>query len=448
MERRDYLIGVAALGASASSAGCTGLGGGGRSGQSTTRPDSDDDGVPDGDDYAPSDPDVQSKSDVEAASTTAIKATTGTATRTTSTTITDTTSRPTTDASASIPSNTLQASYEPLLGRTSYFKTYGFTESTVTVNPATLEARYSDGAKLVVYTFTHPSRETAFAVASSKRFSVEDRTDPFEVTASSVETAVPDDRPVYNIALLIPGDLTLESAETSDFEKLCESNRYRVEAARAVKDPHPASLESVETDTFARNAGEGTFILDYSGTTRGRDWQAGYVIHKSIYVERLEEPRGRSRKEYAEVAQNGFSETMGRILIDEAESNGFVDKREQAAFLIDFVQNLPYVTDDVSKGYDDYTKFVVETLTEGNGDCEDTAILLATLLQSTPFDYDAVLLLYDDHMAVGVYGEDLPGYYYDYDGRRYYYLESTGEDWGVGDIPDTYEGERARVIQV
>ena len=115
----------------------------------------------------------------------------------------------------------------------------------------------------------------------------------------------------------------------------------------------------------------------------------------------------------------------------------------------DFVQHLPYVPDDVSTPYDDYTKFSAETLCELGGDCEDTAILLASVLQSAPFEYDMVLIQPPRHMAVGIYGkDDLPGYYWEKDGRKYYYIETTGVGWGIGDLPEEYEDASAYVIQV
>ncbi len=123
-------------------------------------------------------------------------------------------------------------------------------------------------------------------------------------------------------------------------------------------------------------------------------------------------------------------------------------KHEKAEFVIDFVQNLPYVTDDVSRGYDDYPKFPTETLVDADGDCEDTAILLASILQAEPFNYDMILIEPPGHMAAGVYGEDLNGIYYELDGRDYYYIETTGTGWGVGDMPEQYEGERASLYQV
>ena len=51
--------------------------------------------------------------------------------------------------------------------------------------------------------------------------------------------------------------------------------------------------------------------------------------------------------------------------------------------------------------------------------------------------YDtALLLLYKErHAAVGVSISGVSGSYYTVDGRRYYYLETTGEGFEIGQIP-------------
>jgi len=52
------------------------------------------------------------------------------------------------------------------------------------------------------------------------------------------------------------------------------------------------------------------------------------------------------------------------------------------------------------------------------------------------------------HMAAGVYSEEIDGYHYELDSRDYYFIETTGTGWGVGDIPEQYEGERASLYRV
>jgi hypothetical protein len=50
------------------------------------------------------------------------------------------------------------------------------------------------------------------------------------------------------------------------------------------------------------------------------------------------------------------------------------------------------------------------------------------------------------HCAVGVAGEKgLPGFYWEYNGRNYYYLETTGKGWDIGETPDKYKYASAHI---
>lgn len=144
----------------------------------------------------------------------------------------------------------------------------------------------------------------------------------------------------------------------------------------------------------------------------------------------------------------GFGTNLAGILNSIADDLDFTDEYQKVSFVIDFVQRLPYVTDDVSKGFDDYTKFLIETMAEGNGDCEDTAIMLAAVLQARDFNYDMILIQPPGHMAAGIYQKEPEGWYYELDGRKYSYIETTGEGWGIGDCPEEYQGVEAQLHQV
>jgi len=114
-----------------------------------------------------------------------------------------------------------------------------------------------------------------------------------------------------------------------------------------------------------------------------------------------------------------------------------------------FVQNLKYSNDKVSEGFNEYPKFPIETLVDKGGDCEDTCILLASMLEQ--FGYGTVLLAFFDrnHMAVGVAGkEGLPGTSYNQDGTQYYYVETTASGWRLGQVPPKMKGGKPKIIPV
>jgi hypothetical protein len=144
--------------------------------------------------------------------------------------------------------------------------------------------------------------------------------------------------------------------------------------------------------------------------------------------------------------------SLATKLKEAAQAQGY-SEFETVEFAVSFVQSLPYVTDNVSTGYDEYPRFPIETLVDNGGDCEDTAILMASLVKA--MGYGVVLLRFDataasqGHMAVGIAGgEGIYGTYWEYAGRKYYYLETTGDGWRIGQIPDQYKTALAHVYEM
>jgi len=113
--------------------------------------------------------------------------------------------------------------------------------------------------------------------------------------------------------------------------------------------------------------------------------------------------------------------------------------------VVAFVQSIAYVEDidPQTKLATDYWKYPVETLADGGGDCEDTAILTAALLKE--MDYNVAVVMFQDHAAVAVACENCNGYYYPLDGKKYYYLETTGTGFSLGNIPGKYASAAAQV---
>lgn len=115
------------------------------------------------------------------------------------------------------------------------------------------------------------------------------------------------------------------------------------------------------------------------------------------------------------------------------------------ANIIYFVQNdIEYLNDPDDR---DYAKYPYETLYDRGGDCEDKAILMCSLLYNA--GYDVCLIVFSDHVAVGVaMTNDIEnGYYYTGDnGTKYYYLETTSYGWEPGEMPDDYIDQPARLL--
>ena len=148
--------------------------------------------------------------------------------------------------------------------------------------------------------------------------------------------------------------------------------------------------------------------------------------------------------------------------LDDKYTHSFADKIRQAAqekgysefetvsLAAAFVQSLEYTSDTDTKGFDEYPRYPIETLVDNGGDCEDTAILTASLIDSLGYGVVLLRLSISDnisHMAVGVKGTDnISGTYWKYEGEKYYYLETTGMGWEIGQLPETYKGMAAQIF--
>jgi len=113
--------------------------------------------------------------------------------------------------------------------------------------------------------------------------------------------------------------------------------------------------------------------------------------------------------------------------------------------IVEFIQRFDYIK-DAKINFDDYPKYPIETIVEENGDCEDTSILLATLLES--FGFDAILVKFSDHVGVGLNCDDCDGVNFEFNGNKYYYIETTGPNWEIGQLPENYIGQKAILIPV
>jgi len=170
---------------------------------------------------------------------------------------------------------------------------------------------------------------------------------------------------------------------------------------------------------------------EYRGT-----WEWDLPISVGQYTEFSERPRPMFISQYVDMAKEDdiYVNQMANGLTKVALEEGYNDIQTLNC-VISFVQGMPYTVDEETTPYDEYPRYPLETLFDRGGDCEDTSILVAALLDR--MGYDVVLLHLENahHMAVGVVVPDFYGLYYEYNGKHYYYLETTGEGWEIGQIP-------------
>lgn len=121
-----------------------------------------------------------------------------------------------------------------------------------------------------------------------------------------------------------------------------------------------------------------------------------------------------------------------------------LDDWEAINMTVAFVQQLGYQEEKNCKI--EHAKYPIETLVDGGGDCEDTAILLASLLKKLGFS--TVLISPPGHLAVGIACDNCGGTYVKYEGQEYYYIETTYPGWEIGEIPEQFNTEGCKLYEV
>ena len=196
----------------------------------------------------------------------------------------------------------------------------------------------------------------------------------------------------------------------------------------------PGSAEAVELSfQWTRQNGHGQAQVTLS-TDRGM-----YEYYKSL-------ARYFSVDEYSYYLNDANNRALvGQIVAAIRKENGKdLSASAMARECAQFVQGaITYELDGDTAGMDEYPRYPIETLFEGRGDCEDSSILLAAMLKE--LGYDVGFLLLPDHLAVALRTADdyTDTAYYEINGHRYLYIESTGEGFNIGDIPEDMQGVEA-----
>lgn len=187
--------------------------------------------------------------------------------------------------------------------------------------------------------------------------------------------------------------------------------------------------------------------VKYTWVYGNSDWAWELDIPQSVYETYRSIPRSPTM-DYSVYITHPFDDEYINILstnIKKAAESKSYDEFQTVEFATAFVQNLEYTNDSVTSAYDEYPRYPIETLFNKGGDCEDTSILLASILRS--MGYSVVLIELSNHCAVGVLGGNtLHGTYWEYDGGKYFFIETTNSGWGIGEVPDVYRNASAYVF--
>jgi len=227
-------------------------------------------------------------------------------------------------------------------------------------------------------------------------------------------------------------DLSTElDALQGDYEELRSSYEMLTSALELV--PEPEDTGYIERE----------YLWDYGGYS----WTLSLSIPDSLYRYYGEKERIETEDYSVYVTHPDDDDYLGTIVQEFnriALEEGYTEE-EKVNLIITFVQSLPYTSDSVTTGFDEYPRYPIETLVEYGGDCEDTSILTAAFLDA--LYYDVVLINPPEHMAVGV-GIDTYGTYWELDGEKYFYLETTGEGWEIGEMPPEHESGTTYIYEM
>jgi|GEM_PF-612673 len=208
------------------------------------------------------------------------------------------------------------------------------------------------------------------------------------------------------------------------------------------QEPHREEPESAIPDQ--------AILRSYEWIFKGRSWSVdlGFAEGTLAFYRSLPHPRGVSR--YGGYVTTSYDDESLGVLVDwfrETARGQNYTQSDMAEFVASFVQHMPYTEDDETTPYDDYTRYPVETLIDRGGDCEDSSILVASILRQ--LGYGVCLLAYPGHVAVGVsLNSDHTSLRYKKDGIYYNYLETTGSGWQIGDAPPSYDAKPASIIDL
>jgi hypothetical protein len=197
------------------------------------------------------------------------------------------------------------------------------------------------------------------------------------------------------------------------------------------------------------NESTDTITRDYEWNYKGHDWTWNLSIPESLYDYYVARPRAQTEDYSIYVTHPNDDEYIDTIIgeIEEAAADSGYDEIETVNFAVSFVQSLTYATDNVTTSFDEYPRYPIETLVDNGGDCEDTSILMTAILDA--MGYGVVLISPPNHMAVGILGsEGMSGTYWEHNGGKYYYLETTDSGWEIGELPTEYTGESAIIYDI
>ena len=199
---------------------------------------------------------------------------------------------------------------------------------------------------------------------------------------------------------------------------------------------------------------DGYYNKNYTWYYGGQNWSWNLSIPEQLYNTYKAIPTANRTQNglegygYLTTTQDLYVQSLANQLDNSANQQGY-DAFDKLSYTLAFVQSLPYTSDKVTTGNDEYPRFPLETLVNDGGDCEDTAILFATL--TLIMGFDTVFINPPGHYAAGIHSDNLKGTHWTYpqgSNQTYYYCETTGSGFMIGELPYPYIGKSVNIYPI
>lgn len=215
----------------------------------------------------------------------------------------------------------------------------------------------------------------------------------------------------------------------------------------------PKSSES----TPVENVQTGYYELDYEWDYDGFTWTWRGNIPKETYNYFSDKKRTADFSKYVKSTKDDEPiKELAQKFENIRQERGWKSFKT-VSLALSFVQSLPHTSDKVVTGYDEYPRYPIETLVDKGGDCEDTSILFAAIVQAMGYESILLKLEKDNHIATGVliseelmnnWNQSYPLTYYEVDNDFYAYCEADGKGWEIGHKPDNLKTKSPNIIVI
>ncbi len=240
-----------------------------------------------------------------------------------------------------------------------------------------------------------------------------------------------------NISILQAGQETELQGIIDDLEEQLSSLQSQASSQNA----NIAALETQIADII-----EYTLMHHYNWRFEGFDRSMNLSIPYGLYWEYHNRPRPEEWEEWPSMCKDPdddpYISQIAEEMLSTASSEDYTDA-ETVNYVVTFIHKMLNTEPDITAPWDGSPKYPIETLVDLGGDSEDTSILTAAILHE--MGYDVSLIFFEDlkHVIVGVGpGEGIFGTYYESHGARYFFLETTGDGWKVGQKPSAFDPEQ------